>query len=60
IAIARADTNASSETALELTYRLVLRPWLAIQPSYQIIWNPGGDATIPTAKVGLLRFEMDL
>jgi len=60
IALARADTRLNAETALELTYRLVLTPWLAIQPSYQVIRNPGGDATVPTAKVGLLRFEVGL
>jgi len=60
IAVARADTHASAETALELTYRLVLTPWLAIQPSFQWILNPGGDATIKTAKVGLFRFETTL
>jgi len=60
IAVARADTHLDAETTLELTYRLVLTPWLAIQPSYQIIQNLGGDATIPRAKVGLLRFEIGL
>ncbi len=60
IALARADTHAVAETTLELTYRLVLTPWLAIQPSYQVIQNPGGDATVPTANVGLLRFEVAL
>jgi len=60
IAVARADTHLDAETTLELTYRLVLTPWLAIQPSYQIIQNPGGDATVKTAKVGLLRFEVGL
>jgi len=60
IAVARADTHASPETTLEITYRLVLTQWLAIQPSYQIIQNPGGDPTVPTAKAGLLRFEVGL
>jgi len=60
IAVARADTQLNAETTLELTYRLVLTSWLAIQPSYQIIQNPGGDATVPTANVGLLRFEIGL
>ena len=60
IAIARADTHLNAESTLELTYRLVLTPWLAIQPSYQVIQNPGGDGTVPTAHVGLLRFEVAL
>lgn len=42
-AVARADFHAVSnagkvsETAVELTYRLVTMPWLAIQPSLQWI-----------------------
>jgi len=60
IAVARADTHLDSETTLELTWRIVLTPWLALQPSYQIIDNPGGDRTIATAHVGLLRFEAGL
>jgi len=60
ISIARADTHLRAETTLELTYRLVLMPWLAIQPSYQIILNPGGDLAVRTAKVGFLRFEVGL
>jgi len=60
IAIAHADTHQDAETVLEITYRLVLSPWLAIQPSCQIIQNPGGDAAVKTAKVGLLRFEIGL
>ncbi len=60
IAIARADTHMGAETTLELTYRLVPMSWLTIQPSYQIIRNPGGDPAIHTANVGLLRFEFIL
>ncbi|MDX8397995.1 MAG: carbohydrate porin [Mariprofundaceae bacterium] len=66
IAMARADFHASkaaakvSETAVELTYRLVATPWLAIQPSFQWIQNPSGDSTAPAVKAGLLRFEITL
>lgn len=60
VAIARADTHLDAETTLELTYRLVLYPWLAIQPSFQWIDNPGGDAKVHAAKVGLLRFSIAL
>jgi len=66
LAIARANTHASptavnvAETAVELTYRAVIAPWFAVQPSFQVIQNPGGDATAPTVKAGLLRFEITL
>jgi len=66
LAVARADFHASvnaakvSETAVELTYRLVATPWFAMQPSLQWIQNPGGDATAPAIKAGLLRFEVTL
>jgi porin len=60
IAVARASTHQVVETTLELTYRLTLAPWLAIQPSLQLIRNPGGDAVVPVACVGQLRFEIGL
>ncbi|MDX8391783.1 MAG: carbohydrate porin [Mariprofundaceae bacterium] len=60
VAAARAYTHVATETALELTYRLVIAPWLAVQPSFQWIINPGGDNTASAIKVGLLRFEVTL
>jgi len=66
IAVARANTHTSptavnvAETSTELTYRLVATPWLAVQPSFQLIQKPGGDATAPTVKAALLRFEVSL
>lgn len=66
LAVARADFHASaaaakvSETAVELTYRLVVTPWFVVQPSFQWIQNPGGDSTAPAVKAGLLRFEIVL
>jgi len=66
LAVARADFHATaaaakvSETAVELTYRLVATPWFAVQPSFQWIQNPGGDSTAPAVKAGLLRFEITL
>jgi len=44
----------------EFTYRSVITPWLAIQPSFQLIQNPGGDPANANIKVGLLRFEVTL
>jgi len=66
IAVARADFHAApkvakvSETAVELTYRLVATPWFVIQPSFQWIQNPGGNSLAPAVKAGLLRFEVTL
>lgn len=58
--VAMAKTHLDTETAYELTYRLVATPWLAVRPSYQWIQNPGGDSSVKTANVGLLRFELQL
>jgi len=58
LAVARSDTHLDAETAVELTYLLTLTPWLSVQPSLQWIDNPGGDATVSTATVGLLRFSV--
>ncbi len=60
IALASAKTHLNTENTIEATYRMELTSWLAIQPSFQWIQNPGGDATVPTAKVGLFRFEVTL
>jgi len=60
LAVARADTHLDAETTLELTYSLVLTPWLSLQPSLQWIDNPGGDAMVRSARVGLLRFTLQL
>jgi len=58
IALARAQTSLNqAETVVEVTYRVQINDWLAVQPSVQWINNPSGDPTIPTATVGLLRFE---
>lgn len=58
--MAMAKTHLDTETAYELTYRLVATSWLALRPSYQWIQNPGGDSSAKTANVGLLRFELQL
>jgi len=60
IAVARAFTHVATESTIELTYRLVIAPWLVLQPSFQWIINPGGDNTASAIKVGLLRFEVTL
>ncbi len=48
----------SHETAVELTYRTQLFPWLAIQPGVQMIFNPGADSSLDNAVVSIVRFEI--
>jgi carbohydrate-selective porin OprB len=50
-----ADTK-SSEDALEITWRFAVTPYLAIQPNYQYIRNPGG-ASAPNAKLIGVRVD---
>ncbi len=38
-----------TETAIELTYRAEIRPWLFIQPDLQYIINPGMDPSLKNA-----------
>lgn len=38
-----------TETAIELTYRAEVRPWLFIQPDIQYIINPGMDPSLKNA-----------
>jgi porin len=60
LGIAQAKTHLNSETVYELTYRFVATDWLTVRPDFQWIQNPGGDATVSTANVGFLRFEIQL
>ena len=49
----------SHETAVELTYRAQVFPWLAIQPGVQAIFNPGADSSLDNAVVSILRFQIN-
>jgi porin len=49
---------ATSEDAVEITWRAALSPWLAIQPNYQQIRHPGGLAAARTANVVGVRAEV--
>ena len=40
-----------SETVLELTYSLVLAPWLTVQPDIQYVINPNGRSSVKNALV---------
>jgi len=48
----------TSETALEITYRAKVTPWLAIQPTLQRIANPGHDPALRDAWIAGARFEI--
>jgi porin len=55
---AAATPLATHETALEITYRAKLTPWLALQPTVQRIVNPGHDPALGDAWVAGARFEI--
>jgi porin len=50
-------TNAA-ETNVELTWRVPLRKWLAIQPDVQYVFNPNTDPTLKDALVVGIRVEL--
>jgi len=49
----------SHETVIELTYKTLVFPWLAIQPGVQTVFNPGADADLDNAVVSILRFQVN-
>lgn len=55
---AAATPLTSGETALEITYRARLAPWLAIQPSVQRIADPGFSPALRDAWIAGARFEI--
>ncbi|MEW6294645.1 MAG: carbohydrate porin [Pseudomonadota bacterium] len=48
------------ESAVELTYRALVKPWLAVQPNLQRIRHPGGSADVPNATIVGMRLEVML
>lgn len=58
LGLAQATTHTGTESTIELTYRAIITPSLAVQPSFQWINDPGGIAGAPTIRVGMLRFEL--
>ncbi|MDY6947997.1 MAG: carbohydrate porin, partial [Pseudomonadota bacterium] len=52
------STLERHESAIELTYRVQARSWLALQPDLQYIINPGTDPALEDAWVVGLRFEL--
>lgn len=54
----RAATGAAAaETAVEVTYRSQLTPWLAVQPNLHYVRRPSADPTVRDALVVGLRAE---
>ncbi len=53
----RVQSLLPAETAIELTYHLMLTPWLSIHPSLQWIQHPSGDPALQNAVVGMLRMD---
>ena len=49
-----------AETAFELTYKYNANDWLAVQPDAQLVVQPNGDPTIPTAFVVGVRLNITL
>lgn len=47
-----------SETTVEVTYRIALTDWLAVQPDVQYIVNPAGDPSVENAVAAGVRFEL--
>lgn len=47
-----------SETSLELTYRIAITDYLALQPDLQYVVNPGTGPDLQDAIVAGLRFEL--
>jgi porin len=50
-AFSRDLRGQGGETVLELTYTLVLAPWLTVQPDVQYVINPGGRTSVRNALV---------
>ena len=48
---------ADAEISFEATWRIELSPWFAIQPDYQVIRNPGGEADAKTVRIVGARFD---
>ena len=45
-----------AESATEVTYRIQVNNWLAVQPVLQWYRNPGADRAVPDAKVIAMVF----
>jgi porin len=55
----RANDSKRYETDVEATYRIQATPYFAVQPTVQLIINPGMDLTIKNAWIVGSRFEVE-
>jgi porin len=55
----RANDSNRYETDVEATYRIQATPYFAVQPTVQLIVNPGMDITIKNAWIVGSRFEVE-
>jgi porin len=53
-------TATAVESATEMTYRVQVNKWLAVQPVIQWYRNPGADSAVPNATVVGVRVELAL
>ena len=54
------NASAPSESVVEMTYRMQLQPWVAIQPMLQHIIHPNMDNALGNAWVAGARLELAL
>ncbi|NVJ97693.1 MAG: carbohydrate porin [Alphaproteobacteria bacterium] len=57
-ALLAGDNPSSHETVFELTYRMAINDWIAVQPDIQYTVNPGGVADVKDALSLGIRFEI--
>ena len=55
-----AAPQSATETMIEATYRVQLKPWLALQPVLQRILKPNTDPALTNAWVAGMRMEVVL
>jgi porin len=46
------------KASLETTYKVQVKDWLAVQPDFQYIFNPGACESLPNALVAGIRFNV--
>lgn len=52
--------SLGSETAIELTYKMVLNSHFSIQPDFQYVMNPQGTNSYKNAFVGIFRLKYEI
>ncbi|MBL8841887.1 MAG: carbohydrate porin [Planctomycetes bacterium] len=57
---AGAGFGEGEEIALELAWKVQVTPWLVVRPDLQRVFQPGGDASLDDAWVGMVRVDVTL